>query len=393
MSDPHDIVICGGGVIGSAVAYFLSARSDRPARITVIERDPSYATSSTALSAASIRQQFSTEENIRISQFGIAFLKAVPDLLAVDGDRPEIGLQEAGYLFLATPAGRQILEDNHARQTALGAEIALLDPAALKARFAWLHTDDLAGGALGLSGEGWFDAYGLMMALKRKAMAQGVTYRHDEVVALTCQGARICAVHLADGTRLPCAVLVNAAGPRAAHLAAMAGITLPIFPRKRHVFTFQCRTPTPGMPLTVDPSGMYVRPEGAGYICGISPGRGDPDPDCLDLEVDSRLFEERLWPLLAHRVPAFEAIKPGRAWAGHYAVTPFDHNAVIGPHPQIDNFLFANGFSGHGLQQAPAVGRAIAEWIILGRYDSLDLSRLGFARFAADAPIRERNVV
>lgn len=387
-----DVAIVGGGVIGSAIACFLAQDAGFGGSVVVIERDPSYRESSTALSAASIRQQFSVPENIAMSLYGIDFLRRAAVHLSVDGESPALSLREGGYLFLATPETRGILARNHALQTAAGADIAWLEPDALKARFPWLTVEDLAAGTLGLSGEGWFDAYGLLMAFRRKARSLGVTYLADEAVGFVRDGNRLAAVELSSGGRLSCGVVVNAAGARAGAVAARAGIDLPVRPRRRCVFVFDCREAVPGLPLLVDPSGVYVRPEGAQYICGVSPPEAD-DPDTLDLSIDHGLFDDHIWPVLAHRIPAFQAIRQAGAWAGLYEVNTLDHNAVLGPHPDVTNFVFANGFSGHGLQQAPAVGRAIAEWIIHGRWVSLDLSVLSYDRIPANRPVRELNVV
>jgi FAD-dependent oxidoreductase domain-containing protein 1 len=380
--------------MGSSVATFLARRDDWHGRIVVVERDPTYRTASTTLSAASIRLQFSTGLNIEISRFGISLIKHLDDWLGVAGDPPlSVDFVEGGYLFLATQAGQAILEHNHAIQQAHGALVTLLTPDEIGARFPWMRTNDLAGGSLGLSDEGWFDAYALLQAFRRKARSIGVEYVSGEVVGMDLQGDRVARVRLADGSAIGCGWVVNAAGPRAATVAAMAGVELPVRPRKRYVYHFDCRTPISGAPLTIDTNGVYFRPEGPTFIAGYSPRDGEPDPDTLDLELDRRPFEEFVWPSLAHRVPAFEAIRLLDAWAGHYEVNTLDHNAVIGPHPQIANLLFANGFSGHGLQQAPAVGRGLAEWIAAGRYETLDLSPLGYARIVRNEPVRELNVV
>jgi FAD-dependent oxidoreductase domain-containing protein 1 len=388
-----DVVIVGGAIIGSSVATFLAMRPDFDGRIVVVERDPTFRTSSTTLSAASIRLQFSTPLNIEISRFGVELISHLDRYLAVGGEVPEVDFVENGYLFLATDAGLATLEHNHAVQRALDVPVALLTPAELRSRFAWLHTEDLAGGSLGLASEGWFDAYALLQGFRRRARALGVEERTGEVVGLERDGDRIGAVRLADGSTLEAGWVVDAAGPRAAEVAAMAGIELPVRPRKRFVYHVEAPVSLGAAPLTIDPSGVYVRPEGPSYITGYSPHDDQPDPDTLDLVVDRSPFEELVWPTLAHRIPAFDRLRLVDAWAGHYEVNTLDHNAIVGPHPTLTNLLFANGFSGHGLQQAPAVGRGLAEWIATGRYETLDLSPLGYERIERNEPIRELNVV
>ncbi len=393
MTERADVVIVGGAIVGSAVATFLALRDDSDARIVVVERDPSYRTSSTTLSAASIRQQFSTPLNVRLSQFGIGVVRDPAVLLGIDGeDAPGFDFVEGGYLFLATPAGLPTLEANHALQRALGVDVVLLTPDELAHRFPWLRVDDLAGGSLGLSGEGWFDAAALLGAFRRKARSLGVDYRTGEVVGIDRSGDTVTGVRLADGSAIDATWIVNAGGPRAAEVARMAGLTLGVEPRKRLVYHFESPARV-ASPLTIDPSGVYFRPEGPAYIAGYSPLPGEPDPATLGLRAEHRPFEERVWPALAHRVPGFEQLRLLDAWAGHYEVHTLDHNAVIGPHPIVRNFLFANGFSGHGLQQAPAVGRGLAEWIVTGRYETLDLAPLGYDRILRNETIVERNVI
>jgi FAD-dependent oxidoreductase domain-containing protein 1 len=393
VSERADVVIIGGAIVGSSVATFLAARRDFDGRILIVERDPTFRTSSTALSAASIRLQFSTPLNIEISRFGLEVVKHPDRLLSVDGEAPEVDFVENGYLFLATEAGLATLEHNHAVQRTLDVPVALLSPAELEDRFGWLNVDDLAGGSLGLADEGWFDAYALLQGFRRKARSLGVEERAGEVVALERDGDRIGEVRLADGSTIETRWVVNAAGPRAAVVAAMAGVDLPVRPRKRFVYHVEAPVSLGAAPLTIDPSGVYVRPEGPAYITGFSPHGDQPDPDTLDLVVDRVPFEELVWPALAHRIPAFDRLRLVDAWAGHYEVNTVDHNAIVGSHPRLRNLLFANGFSGHGLQQAPAVGRGIAEWIATERYETLDLSPLGYERIERGEPIRELNVV
>ena len=386
-----DIIIIGGGVVGSAIAYFLAAEPAFDGQVLVLERDTSYQHAATGLSAGGVRHQFSTAENIHMSLFATEFLRRSGELLAVDDIRPEVGFREYGYLMLASAAGKSILERNHQLQRQLGADVELLDRKALATRFPGLATADLAAGCHGASGEGFLDPYGLLQAFKRKARALGVSYIEDEVTAVERVGARVQAVTAARTGRHACAGAVNAAGAGAARVAALVGIDdLPVRSRKRCIFLFEANGAGADWPLTVDPSGVYFRPEGNQFLCGVAP---ETDPDCEDFEVDHALFEDVIWPTLAQRLPAFEALRPGAAWAGHYAYNTLDQNAILGLHPELDNFYFANGFSGHGLQQAPAVGRYISELVAFGEARTLDLSAFGYERVLANAPIRELNVV
>ncbi|SDR52578.1 NAD(P)/FAD-dependent oxidoreductase [Paraburkholderia tuberum] len=386
------VVIVGGGVIGSSIAYFLRL-SDPTVGVTVIERDPTYARSSSALSAASIRQQFSTPLSIQMSLFGIEFLRSIGERLEVDGTRPSIDLHEGGYLFLATPAGEATLRENHALQKSLGADISLLDTHGLQTRFPWLNTDDLVAGAYGESGEGWFDGYGLVQALRKKAQALGARYVAADVTALHREGNRVTQVQTADGETYACDVVVNAAGAWSRKVAQMVGIDLPVYARRRSIFNVTSPAKLERCPLLIDPSGVYFRPEGNSYICGTSPS-ADNDPDDLPLdEVDHVLFDDVIWPTLANRVPQFEALRVQNCWSGYYEYNVLDQNAIIGHHPDIDNCIFANGFSGHGLQQGPATGRGISELVLHGRYATLDLSSLSFTRVLENRPIIEKNVV
>lgn len=389
-----DIFIIGGAIVGASVAYFLREEGFT-GPITVIERDPTFARASTTLSAASIRQQFSLPENIRLSRFTLGFFRELKDRFGPDAD---IGFREKGYLILAGPEGVGLLEANHAMQTAEGADIALEDAAGLKRRFPWLSTEGIAAGAFGRSGEGWFDAHALLALMRRGLKERGVALVTGEVAAIERVGGqdgdRVASVTLADGRRFDAGLVVNAAGQNGGRVAALAGIDLPVEPRKRSVFVFEARERVEDMPLTIDTSGVWVRPEGAGYITGgaeTEDGEGAADPD--DFEPDWHLFEEVIWPALAARIPAFEAIRPGRAWAGHYDYNRFDQNAVIGPHPQVANFVFANGFSGHGLQQAPAAGKALAGLIVHGGWRGIDCSAFRYGRIGEGRPFRELNII
>ena len=279
-------------------------------------------------------------------------------------------------------------------QQAEGADIALEDAASLTRRFSWLSAEGIVAGTLGLSGEGWFDAHAMLGLFRKALRTKNIDFINASVTGMERDGDRLVAVLLDNGERLQAGTIVNAAGPNAGKVAAMAGLALPVEPRKRSVFVFEARDRFADMPLVVDPSGIWWRPK-VRSISSAAPNtrtaRRPADP--TDFEPDWPLFEETIWPVIATRVPAFEAIKATRAWAGHYDYNTLDQNAVIGPHPEVENFIFANGFSGHGLQQAPAVGRAIAELIVHGGYRTIDCSAFGYERIAKNRPYRELNVI
>lgn len=398
-----DIVIVGGAAIGSSVAYHLASDPGFKGKVIVVEKDPTYRLSASALSAASIRQQFSSAVNIRVSLFGIEFLRNIGQHLSVDGEAPSIDLHEGGYLYVAGDEGRKVLEQNQALQQQEGADVALYAAEMLRSKFSWLNTSDLLCGTYGVSGEGWFDGWALLQAFRKKARSLGVEYRQGEVAAYVVEGGRVTGVELADGSRIACAAAVSASGTHGARLAATAGVAIPVKSMKRYVYSFTCKGEVDNCPLLIDTSGAYVRPEGKRgsegqmFICGSSPPEEldrewvETDADVED--VDWSFFEEYVWAPLAHRVPAFEAIKPGRAWAGPYDMNGLDGNAILGPAVGVPNLYLANGFSGHGLQQSPAVGRGIAEHIVNGRYLSLDLADLGHERIVTGQPLREANII
>lgn len=311
----------------------------------------------------------------------------------MDEDPISIDFTENGYLFLATEKGLPILQKNHETQRAVDAKVEILDQAQLKEKFDWLNVDDIVAGSYGYEDMGWFDPHCLTMAFKNKAKSLGVDYLKDEVVGIQRTKNKLTGIELSSGEKIDAGIVINASGAKAAQIAEMAGINdLPVHSRKRFIFLFKCLTQLPNCPLVVDPSGAYFRPEGENYICGISP-KPEDDPDCEDFLMDYSVFEEQLWPIFAERVPAFDAIKRISSWAGHYAYNIKDQNAVLGAHPEVDNFIFANGFSGHGLQQAPGVGRAISELVIYNQYKSLDLSCFAFERFANNHLYKEINIV
>lgn len=390
MTDSYDVIIIGGGLTGCATAYFLAA-GKFDGSVLVIERDPTYANAPSARSAGGIRQQFSTPENIRIGLFGAEFVKNIGQYLSVDGEAPVVDFKERGYLILASPDTLALMQDNHALQRQLGADIAYQTNDDLTVRFPWLATQGLAGGSLGLSNEGWLDPYSLLQAFRRKAISLGVTVITDEVNRLRSRKNRVSELVLRSGRSLTPGVVLNAAGARdATGLAAQLGIQLPVEPRKRCAFVFECREEIGDTPQVILPNGVAFRYEGQRYLATVAPPP-ERDPPTTDFDIDYGLFDEIIWPALAERVPAFEAIKVTNAHSCHYDFNTLDENVILGHVPAVENFLVATGFSGHGLMQSPAVGRALSELIQFGEYRTLNLTRLGYERVLAGNPLLETN--
>jgi glycine/D-amino acid oxidase-like deaminating enzyme len=382
-----DVVIAGGGAIGSATAYFLTGPTRFTGTVAVIEPDPGYQFAASTRSAASIRRQFSSPINIEMSTFGMEFLRACGQGLA------NVNLKESTYLTLAKPNGAAALCRNVEVQRRCGVEVRLLDSAGLAECYPWINPDDLVFGADTPHGEGWFDGHGLLQGLRQAALKYGARYIRDRVDRVLMDGAQtVTGVRLGCGDVLQCRWLVNATGTNSRALAASAGIDLPVFARKRNVFVFSCAHPPANCPLIVDPSSLWCRPEGNRFICGVVPP-DDPDVTADDFEVDHQEFEELVWPALAHRVPVFEAVRLDSAWAGHYDYNVFDQNAFLGPCESVPNLILASGFSGHGLQHAPAVGRALAEIIRFAEYRSIDATPLSYTRYLRNQPLPEHNVI
>ena len=389
----YDVVIVGGAMMGAAVAWSLSHNRDFDGRILVVERDPSFQWASTSLSNSCLRQQFSTEINIKVSQYSFEYINNFKDIIS-DMAAPKIPFHSFGYLYLAdTDRFAQTLRANQRLQKSLGAGTEILTPERLSGRFPFYNLDDIILGSYNPLNEGYFDGITVFDWWQRKARDNGVEFIADEVISIDLKGDRVGAVRVKSGATIACDYLVNCAGPRAVEVANMAGLTIPVEPRKRFTYVFAAETPLDcDLPLTVDPSGVHMRTDGAYYMAGCAP-IVDVAVDYDDFEMDHNIWMDRVWPVLARRVPAFEAIKPVNEWVGHYAYNTLDQNAIIGPHPDLGNFIFVNGFSGHGLQQAPAMGRGVSEWITYGAYRSLDLSPFSYTRIVENKPLTEKAVI
>ncbi len=389
LTESYDVVVIGGALVGGSAAYHLLTR-EPGLRVAVVEPDPTYEFAASSLSFGGVRVLFSQEENIQMSQYGHEFYGDFARLTAVDGEAAALDFHRQGYLFIATEAdAARDLEANFALQRRLGCAVEMLDGAGLAARYPSLRTSDVLAAVLAAQ-DGWIDPNGALVGLRRKAHALGARYRAARVVDLAHDGSRIQGVVLDDGDRLEAEWVVNCAGAWAGGISAMVGMEIPVVPLSRTNFHFDCRERLEPMPLLRDIPGSGFRPEGASYICGYTDfarvGR-------FDFEPRYEVFENHLWPGLAHRVPAFEAVRVQSAWAGHYAYNQFDGNLVIGPWiGGLENFLVATGFSGHGLQHAPAVGRALAELILDGAFQSIDLKRFTYQRIVDETPYPERGM-
>ena len=387
----YDVVIIGGGVTGCSTALFLARETGFDGTVLVVECDPTYENAPSARSTGGFRQQFSTPENVRIGLFGVHFLKHLDEYLSIDGETPDVGFREHGYLLLATESMLPAMRENHAVQRELGADVHFRTPDELRARYPWLGERGLAGGFLSDSNEGYVDPYSLLQAYRRKARALGVDFVRDEAISVQHAGARVTGVTLARGGGVACGAAVNAAGARGApQICASLGVELPVESRKRCSFVFECREAIGPTPLTITETGVAFRSEGRGFLANVSPPP-ERDPATRDTGIDYPLFDEIIWPALAARVPAFEAIRLSGAWCCHYDYNTLDENLIIGAPPACENFYLAAGFSGHGLQQSPAVGRALSELISFGEYRSLDLARFGYERVLSGEALRETN--
>lgn len=391
----YDVVIIGGAIYGSAVAWFLTDNPDFDGSVLVIERDPSYENCATAHTNSCIRQQFSNPLNVQVSQFGAAFIKNFREQMGGDPRVPYLTIQNYGYLYLADNDGfADHLRAAQKVQHSVGAATRLLTPEDIAADYPFYQLDDIILGSINTVDEGYWDGGTVFDWWRRSARERGVEYVHGEVVDMTVAQGRVQNVTLSNGDTIACGQLVNATGPRGAVTAAMAGITIPIEPRKRFTWIFSAEQPLDrDLPLTIDPSGVHVRQDGPQtYLAG---GHTDDDPavDFDDFTMDHGIWQDKIWPTIATRIPQFEAIKVITEWAGHYDMNTLDHNAILGPHPEVTNFHFVNGFSGHGLQQSPAMGRGTAEMLIYGAYRTLDLSAFGFDRIAAGRPFEEQAVI
>lgn len=392
----YDVIIVGGAMYGSAVAWFLTDNPDFDGSILIVEMDPTYEFTSTAHTNSCMRQQFSREINVQVSQFAADFVKNFRAYMGGDDRVPHLVLQSYGYMYLAgDQAFAHTLREAQQIQAACGAGTKHMSAQEIKRDYPFYNVDDIIAGNHNVIDEGYFDGNTLFDWWRRSARERGAEYCTNRVVAMTknANGTRVESLTLETGEVVSCGTVVNASGPRAVLTSRMAGIEIPVEPRKRFTFIFDAANRLDrDLPLTIDPSGVHIRTDGECYLAGCPP-EVDPAVAYDDFEMDHDIWQEKVWPIIAHRIPQFEAIKLTNSWAGHYAFNVFDQNAILGPHTTVENFLFVNGFSGHGFQQSPAMGRGTAELIAHGEYRTLDLSPFNFARIERNEPYVEKAVI
>jgi len=384
-----DVIIVGGGVMGCSVAYHLLV-ADPTLSVAVIEADPGYSRASSALSVGNARVQFSLEQNIQISQYTFGVLERFAEEMTVEGEAPDIAFRREGNLFLVEEAKRIQAEEALALQQRLGADVEWWSPAEIQERFPFFDTTGLVGATMG-PGDGHLDGYALLMGYRAKAISLGASFIEGEVTEISVTAGKVTGVRLATSETLASPVVVNCAGAWATELAATAGIRLPVDPVKRQVFVVDTEVkPEAPLPLVNLPSGLYFRTEGDDrLLVGKSLSE---DPVGFGFGWEEKRFTEQLWPELAGFVPAFDRLRVVSGWAGLYAVNTFDGNAILGEWPELDGLYLANGFSGHGLQQAPAVGRYLAE-LITGTHPALDLSVFGPQRLLEGRSLAESELI
>lgn len=385
MLDKAEIVIIGAGVIGASVAYHLAQRGYTD--ILLLEKEATEISGSTARSAAGVRHQFSSATNVRLSLYSIERLKHFHEEIGGHAD-----LRQVGYLFLVNdPTTWDQYRRNMAMQRELGAPVEELT-AAEAARFVpRMRTDDLVGATYGRE-DGYCDPHGIAMGYLQRARELGARLRREtEVTGFHIRNGRVEGLTSSAGP-VGCELVVNAAGPWAGAVAALAGLELPVRPYRRTIFATAPfpQIPKP-LPLTVDVgSGFYMRSEGDSLLIG----RSNPnEPSSYNTSVDWDWLEQVLEPGL-QRFPILEeaALAEQQCWAGLYEITP-DANPVLGRHPDLAGYYDASGFSGHGIMHAPATGMLLAEEIIDGRAHSIDIDELRIERFRAGTAAAERNVI
>ncbi len=389
--DRADILIIGGGVMGSACATFL-LMADPTLAVTVVEPDPTYEFAASLKASGGVRRLFALPENIRMSQFSVEWFGKFHEHVSVAGEAPDLNWKQGGYLFIVPRDAARLAQLERALrlQQELGVSVEMLDPSMLKRRFPSIEVGDLGAATLSPD-DGWLDPNAVLQGLRKKARSLGAIYLQDRVVGLESSGNLVRSAALASGAAMHAEQFVNCAGAWAKEICAMLGIPLPVEPMRRFDTYFEYQGTIEPLPYIKDVGRLAMRPEGKGFTAGLVNWN---EPRGFNFDVDHSYFQSVVWPAAAHRVPAFNTIREGSTWTGLYDQNELDANMILGACPgRFPNFIMTTGFSGHGLMHAPAVGRAVKELILDGGFQTLDLSRMGYQRVIDNAPYREDGIV
>ncbi len=374
--------------MGSSTAYHLM--KNNVLKVAVIEKDPTYTKASTPLSIGNLRTQFNLRENVQISQYAFEFLENFEEEMAVEGIRPSITWHKGGNLFLMDEKNKKRAQLEMAMQLDLGCDVEWWSSEKLEERLSHCSLDDYIGATYGPN-DGTMDPYAVLMGFKAKARSLGAEFITDEATEICKQSSQVTGIKLASGTELNSDRVLNCAGAWAAEIARTAGVEIPVIPVKRQVFAVDPQIKQESLPrLTVLPSGLYIARETGGVLF-VSKTMAE-DPVGFDFSWDDKRFMDVIWPEVAEFNPQLETLKLIRGWAGLYAENILDANAILGEWPELKGLYLSNGFSGHGFQQAAAVGRHMSE-IMTGKQPSLDLSIFGPERVIDNKPIQENLVV
>jgi FAD-dependent oxidoreductase domain-containing protein 1 len=385
-----DVVIIGGGVMGSSIAYHL-LNDGFDGKVIVLERDPTYEHSSTALSVGGIRQQFGTTVNLDIARFSVPFYEKFDEIMEINGERPRVDFRQRGYLFLGRKEKWSVMKKLFEFQRSQGLEVRLLKPEEILEIIPHLNLEGVVGGMFGPR-DGYLDPHGVLQGFMKKAKSLGVRYMADEAVKISVGSNKVRGVQTKKGEWIQSPVVVNAAGPWAREVGAMVGVDIPVDPVRRMVY--ECKPPEElnyELPLTIDTTGLYFRTETGGRI--LTGKSKEDEPIGFNFTYERDLFYDEIWPELAYRIPLLDRLRLQGGWAGLYEENPLDHNAILGEHPEVFGFYMAVGFSGHGLMQAPAVGKVLSEAIRLGRFETIDVTCLNIARFETGQLVIEEAVI
>jgi glycine/D-amino acid oxidase-like deaminating enzyme len=385
-NNTYDIVIIGGGVMGCATAYYL-LKFDPSLSVVILEMDPTYERASTPLSDGNTRIQFNIKENIQMSQYGLKVLKTFANEMEVDGEKPDVAFRQQGNLFVLDEASKEESHEGLLLQQSLGCEVEWLKPEGVQKYFPLYNLKGCVAGTFGPH-DGTMSPMAVLTGYRKKAIALGAKYLQAQVAEVLRDGNQIIGVKLSSGEILNSNIVMNAAGAWAAPLAKTVGVDLPVVPTKRQVTIVETNAhPERVLPCLFLPSGLYVIHEGEGLFM-VGKSFADDYVGTDDFTWERRTFEEKIWHELVEYIPEFDRLKILRGWAGLYEVNTLDGNAILGESTQIKGFFFANGFSGHGFQQAHAVGRHTAE-LMLGKTPTLDLSIFSVNRIADNKPVFE----